>query len=125
MTAAKFQRNTRQREAILEELRRMCSHPTAAELHAAVREQLPRISLGTVYRNLELLVEMGQVRKLEVGGEARFDGNLEAHSHFRCERCGRLNDLYGPPVELDLTRVNQTAGCQITGYRLDVSELFG
>ena len=74
-----FQRNTRQREVILEELRKLRSHPTAPVLYEIVRRRLPRISLGTVYRNLELLAKSGVVRKLELSdSEARFDGNKVA-----------------------------------------------
>ena len=77
MYTNRLQRNTRQRQVILEELQKLTSHPTAAVLYDIVRRRLPKISLGTVYRNLELLARMGMVQKLELaGGEARFDGNV-------------------------------------------------
>ena len=70
---------------ILEELQKLRTHPTAAKLYAIVRRRMPKISLGTVYRNLELLNQMGMVRKLDFsGGEARYDGNVEDHDHLRC-----------------------------------------
>ena len=72
MVERRIQRNTRQRQVILEELRCLESHPTAAALHAIVRRRLPKISLGTVYRNLELLARKGMIQKLEsAGAEAR------------------------------------------------------
>ena len=78
-----FQRNTPQRKVILEELQKAASHPTAAELYEIVRRRLPRISLGTVYRNLELLSESGLIRKLSMGSaEARFDGDLEDYKRW-------------------------------------------
>jgi Fur family ferric uptake transcriptional regulator len=88
-----------------------------------VRARLPKISLGTVYRNLELLVEMGAIQKLEMGGpESRFDGNAGHHHHIRCERCGRVDDLGDVPEALtDVlagARLAHTSGYEILGYRL-------
>ena len=113
-------RNTPQRRVILEELRSTYTHPTAAELHLAVRKHLPRISLGTVYRNLEVLCEDGLARKLALAGtDARYDGLTHAHDHVRCTACGALRDLAGaeraalpkPPAE--------AGGFEIHGYRLE------
>jgi len=87
-------RNTQQRTVILEELRKCRTHPGADELYAQVRRRLPRISLGTVYRNLELLAAQGCVQRLELGpGGMRFDPMVEEHAHFRCTECGRVEDL--------------------------------
>ncbi|MBQ3059001.1 MAG: transcriptional repressor [Desulfovibrio sp.] len=91
-------RMTRQRAVILEELRKTKSHPTADELYSIVREHLPRISLGTVYRNLDFLADSGEIRRLESAGSIkRFDGNLAHHQHVRCVCCGRIGDVI-PPV---------------------------
>ena len=69
-------RKTKQREVIVEELTRLRTHPSADELYAIVKKRLPRISLGTVYRNLDLLSREGVVHRLEVGGsQMRFDGD--------------------------------------------------
>jgi len=109
-TTSKFYRNTRQRQVILEELKSLTSHPSAADLYEIVRRHLPKISLGTVYRNLELLTQMGLIQKLQISGSlARYDGNLTYHSHIRCVRCHQVGDLdemsYDPgrsgPRELD------------------------
>ena len=87
-------RHSRQRQVILEELQKVTSHPTAVELHAMVRDRLPSVSLGTVYRNLDLLARLGQIEKHEYSsGEARFDANMAEHDHLRCIRCGRVDDL--------------------------------
>jgi Fur family ferric uptake transcriptional regulator len=92
-------RMTRQRTAILAELRALDSHPTACELYAIVRRKIPKISLGTVYRNLEILAENNNILKLEYAGfQKRFDGNTSAHQHVRCMRCGRVADV-NPEME--------------------------
>ncbi|MEJ2101945.1 MAG: transcriptional repressor [Desulfobacterales bacterium] len=113
-------RMTRQREVILEELRKVNTHPSADEVYEMVRKRLPRISLGTVYRNLEILCESGEIQKLEPGCTLkRFDGNPSEHSHIRCIRCDRIADVPITPVfEIDLELVNAT-DFEITGHRLE------
>lgn len=117
------QRNSRQRQVILDQLRQVTSHPTATALYELVRRRLPKISLGTVYRNLELLARTGMIRKLDLAGcEARFDGNIDRHDHVRCVHCGRLDDVKCPPLDLPGGAANDWGGYQLLGYRL---ELFG
>ena len=88
-------RLTSQRQVILEELRNVKSHPTANEVYDMVRKRLPRIGLGTVYRNLDLLAEKGIIKKLESGGEQkRFDGDISPHYHIRCMQCNRVDDIF-------------------------------
>lgn len=90
----KNMRLTNQRQVILEELQKVASHPTASEVYDMVRKRLPRIGLGTVYRNLELLADHRIITKLEMGGEQkRFDGNATNHYHIRCLHCGRVDDI--------------------------------
>jgi Fur family ferric uptake transcriptional regulator len=85
---------TKQRQVILEELRMMHNHPTADELYEKVRARLPRISLGTVYRNLDMLAGAGVIRRLEnAGSQMRFDGDLHDHPHVRCISCGKIVDI--------------------------------
>jgi Fur family transcriptional regulator, ferric uptake regulator len=92
-------RITEQRKIIIEELQKLTSHPTANELYEIVRQRLPRISLGTVYRNLEILSESGMIQKLEMAGtQKRFDGTVENHYHVRCVICGRVDDVPMPPI---------------------------
>ncbi len=97
---AGYLRETSQRRVILEELGKLTSHPTANEIYDIVRKRLPRISLGTVYRNLELLSESGLIQKLEMAGtQKRFDGTIDNHYHIRCIRCGRVDDLKLPAMK--------------------------
>lgn len=115
-----FQRQTRQRQIILEELCRLTSHPTACELYEIIRRRLPTISLGTVYRNLDLLARSGTIRKLEwAGGESRFDGTVAPHDHLRCLRCGCVDDMGGDPLDLPHPTGNDFGGYEVTGHRLE------
>ena len=108
----KLRRNTKQRQAILDVLCASTSHPTAAELFQEVRQRVPEISLGTVYRNLEVLAESGHVVRVHDGGhEARFDGNRHPHAHIQCTRCGRLAD-----VEVALPDLAALSGSQVGGF---------
>ncbi|MDX9974547.1 MAG: transcriptional repressor [FCB group bacterium] len=110
---------TRQRSVILDELRKTCAHPTAEELFETVRARLPRISLGTVYRNLELLSESGEVRKIDVGGRRRYDGNVEdEHYHARCTVCGRIEDVSSTAVTALDYRIEEVRGFTVTGHLL-------
>jgi Fe2+ or Zn2+ uptake regulation protein len=85
---------TRQRAELLAWLRACDTHPTAHELHAALVERSPRLSLGTVYRNLEVLVAEGEIEAVPCdGGALRYDGNTAPHHHFTCERCGGIQDI--------------------------------
>ena len=113
-------RLTRQRKVILEELRRMKSHPSADELYEVVRRNLPRISLGTVYRNLEILCALGEIQKLELSGSLkRFDGNAMAHYHIRCVRCDRLADLPMEPLRDVEAHMAAQTDFQVIGHRLE------
>jgi len=87
-------RDTKQRRAILKELQSVTTHPTADEIYEMVRKRIPRISLGTVYRNLEILSENGMIQRLAYGaGCYRFDGAAHNHYHIRCVDCGRVDDV--------------------------------
>lgn len=97
------ERQTVQKQVILEELCSTSSHPTADEVYGMVRERIPNVSLGTVYRNLERMSESGKIQKIESGGgPRRYDGNATKHVHVRCQRCGRVADVGGdvglPPL---------------------------
>ena len=120
MATGRNQRNTRQRQVVLEELRKLTSHPTAADLYEITRARMPKISLGTVYRNLELLAENGVIQKLEIGGsEARFDGNPERHYHVRCARCERVDDVHDLPGDFVKRPVKHLSDYEILGFRLE------
>lgn len=85
---------SRQREAILSVLYSTETHPTANWVYNQVRETIPNISLGTVYRNLAALNAAGEIISLSVGdGYERFDGNNSRHAHFYCKKCGKITDI--------------------------------
>lgn len=85
---------SRQREAIKEYLAHTREHPTADTVYMSIREDFPNISLGTVYRNLNLLVDMGDIIKIpSADGGDRFDGDASPHYHFFCASCGKVIDL--------------------------------
>lgn len=86
-------RKSRQRDAILYNLQQRCDHPTAMELYLSVREEIPSLSLGTLYRNLKGMCENGTVISLSSGGEEHYDAVTRRHAHLRCEKCGRFYDL--------------------------------
>jgi len=113
-------RTSRQREAILRVLRSTACHPTADWVYGEVKREIPGISLGTVYRNLRLLTETGEVRSYEsIGGVSRYDGCAAPHYHFRCERCGVLIDVE-EPVDQDLDkRVAVRTGLHIRCHVLE------
>ena len=114
-------RNTRQREVVLEAVRSTMDHPTADWVHRRARRRVPRISLGTVYRNLKLLAEAGLIREIHAGGQSvRFDGNTGPHHHVRCVRCGRVNDL---EVALDTRREQRAArdlDFEVLGHHVEI-----
>jgi len=114
---------TKQRQIILEELQKVRSHPSANEVYALVRRRLPRISLATVYRNLELLAATGLIRKLALAGsQNRFDGTIDNHYHIRCLRCDRVDDVLCSPLPLVEEASITLNGYQLVGHRL---EFFG
>ena len=91
MAAIKY---SRQREAIKHYLASTKEHPTADTVYLHVKENFPNISLGTVYRNLNLLAQTGVIKKIGLSGTPdRFDGRIDAHSHLLCEKCGRIYDV--------------------------------
>ena len=113
-------RMTRQRKVILEELCKVDTHPSADEVYAMVRKRLPRISLGTVYRNLEILSENGEIQKLELSCTLkRFDGKTENHYHLRCIHCDQVVDA---PVEIDVKidhDLKDATDFKIIGHKLE------
>ena len=112
-------RMTRQREVILEEIRREKIHASADEIYEMVRKRLPRISLGTVYRNLEILSELGEIRKLELGGDIkRFDWDPSKHYHIRCMNCGRVDNAPIAPLKKVEDELYGATVYTIIGHRL-------
>ena len=120
-------RESQQRDVVLAVVRSTMDHPTAEWVYRQARRSLPRISLGTVYRNLKKLASAGLIRELHTGGAgghaARFDGNTGRHYHIRCLGCGRLNDL---PISVD-KHLEEEAGramnYRILGHQVEVHGL--
>ncbi len=111
MAATKF---SRQRESIKSYLSTTKEHPTADMVYMHIRNIYPNISLGTVYRNLNLLVDQGEIIKISHGsGSDRFDGNSMPHYHFICTKCSCVEDLEIP--ETVFNELNKTAGLGFDG----------
>ena len=116
-------RDTKARRVMVDEIGKGCSHPTADEVYDLVRKRLPRISLGTIYRNLELLSEKGLIQKLDLAGtQRRYDGNTENHYHLRCLTCSLVKDIIIHPLKEWERVLPQDTGYEILGHRL---EFFG
>lgn len=120
----KIRSMTRQRRVILQELQKVTTHPTADQVYEMVRKKLPRISLATVYRNLDLLARDGLIRKLGTAGtQMRFDGNPADHYHIRCTRCYRVDDIPAGAVMVKDEGVGERTGYLIDGFHLEYSGL--
>jgi Fe2+ or Zn2+ uptake regulation protein len=92
---ARGQRVTPQRLVTLRELRRRATHCTADEIRRSVRASLPGTATPTVYATLELLVDLGLLRRIDTGSAALYDARLEPHQHAVCRRCGEVTDVDG------------------------------
>jgi Fur family transcriptional regulator, peroxide stress response regulator len=114
-------RATRQLEAVFQALQGDPTHPFADEIYRRVRKKLPRISLATVYRNLQRLVEDGKIRTVLLGERvARYDPETSDHDHFICESCGRVIDLFlERERQIDLTSLAND-GYVVTAHKLTV-----
>ena len=95
------------------------AHPSAEDVHLAMKAGHPRISFGTVYRNLNILVDQGAAKRLESSrGRDRFDARLPHHAHFRCETCGNLYDLPLTPDRIARELSGKT-GHDISGHNIE------
>jgi Fur family transcriptional regulator, peroxide stress response regulator len=114
-------RATRQLEAVYQALQGDPTHPFADEIYRRVRKKLPRISLATVYRNLQRLVEDGKIRTILLGERiARYDPEVSDHDHFICETCGQVIDLFlERDQQVDLSPLAR-AGFTVTSLNLTV-----
>jgi len=90
-------KKSQQREKILELLKSTDQHPTADWVYEHLKKEFPKLSLGNVYRNLNILVEQGRIRELNFGSTFdRYDAHIEEHYHFICKKCGAIYDLELP-----------------------------
>lgn len=101
-----MQRMTKQRKLILHSIQGRTDHPSADLIYQQVKEGLPRISLATVYRNLEVLTETGDITKLDYGsGQSRYDPRTDKHHHFRCSVCDKIEDV---PFQIRVEPLDQS-----------------
>jgi len=107
-------RKSIQRDTILRVIKNTTSHPGADWVYDQVRKEIPNISLGTVYRNLRLLAQAGEIKELDIpGSPSRFDSSTNNHHHLICEKCGRIFDM---DEAVDITMEARIA--QKTGFKV-------
>ncbi len=110
---------SRQREAIYQYLMSTKTHPTAEAVYKEVQAEFPKISLGTVYRNLALLEETGQVQKIpSYDAKEHYDANINEHPHFQCRCCGRVIDLEMDNLDFLKTLAGRDFGGEIEHTQL-------
>lgn len=112
-------KRSKQREAIVAYLRTRKDHPTADMVYQEIRQTIPNISLGTVYRNLSLLSDRGDILRLSCDGKTdRFDADTRPHYHFMCKQCGCVQDIDMPYQEALDHLAEQTFSGAITAHSL-------
>lgn len=89
-----LERHSKQRDAVLANLRSRKDHPTAQEVFFSLKPDMPALSLATVYRNLSMLANKGEIIRLQTAGEEHFDGDISPHSHFFCTECSKIYDVF-------------------------------
>ena len=103
---------SRQRDSIKNYLMSRNDHPTAEAIYTSLRQEMPSLSLGTVYRNLTLLADMGEINRLSVdSGPDHYDGITAPHTHVICRHCGKIFDVY---ME-DISRIEEMAAERFDG----------
>ncbi|MBD3344904.1 MAG: transcriptional repressor [Chitinivibrionales bacterium] len=113
-------RKSRQRERILQVLKQTEAHPTADWIYHQLKDEIPDLSLGTVYRNLKVLMEQGHVRKVPFGSTFdRFDAKLDPHYHLVCEHCGKVLDFEMPVYDEINRRAQESSAFKVTRHRID------
>jgi Fur family transcriptional regulator, peroxide stress response regulator len=113
-------RKSQQRERILQILKETDSHPTADWVYARLKEEIPGLSLGTVYRNLKVLIEQGHIQKLPFGSTFdRFDAELKPHYHLVCEKCGMVSDFEMPQNSHLNELAQQISRFKVNRHRID------
>ncbi|HKL12247.1 MAG TPA: transcriptional repressor [Halanaerobiales bacterium] len=114
-------RMTKQRKTILQVLKNTDSHPTADWIYDKVKKDIPNISLGTVYRNLNLLAEKGKIDVINYANDqSHYDGNTENHYHFRCQKCGNVYDLNIDLFEKEINKiVDNNTEFKVNTHRLE------
>ena len=113
-------RKSQQRERILEILKETKSHPTADWIYMRLKEEIPELSLGTVYRNLKVLMEQGLIQKLPFGSTFdRFEAKIAPHYHLVCEKCGVVEDFEMPQYSEINLQAEKMSAFKISRHRID------
>ena len=115
-----MQRHSQQRQAILDNVRARCDHPSADMIYEDVRKIYPNISLGTVYRNLTQLAENGDILRISDCERDRFDKTLEPHVHFICDNCDEVEDVFLKTFESELSDISTRLDCTINNVTVSV-----
>ena len=110
-------RNSKQRDAVLQNLSERYDHPTAEEVYISVKKVIPSVSLATVYRNLKLLESEGMILKITTPDSDRFDGHTHKHYHFTCNTCKRVLDL-DLDDDVNVNALPKNFGGTVTGHEL-------
>ena len=114
-------RNTKQKDLILKIINNSCTHPNANEVYESARLEIPNISLGTVYRNLNAMADEGRILRLDVGdGVVHFDANVEPHLHMLCSDCKSIIDL---DVEYETVEPYIKEIQKLTSHKIDSAEI--
>ncbi len=114
-------RGSKQRDTILRVVMDSKDHPRADWVYDQVRREIPNISMGTIYRDVRSLAKSGEIRQLDLAdGTRRFDGNIDSHYHFRCERCGHIFDLDEPVDQSISQRVAKNTGFKVYRQRMEL-----
>ena len=114
-----MQRYSKQRELVLNYLCGTTAHPTAETIYSDLKPVCPSISLATVYRNLNLLVDNGLALRLDTGEQyARYDANTDNHYHFVCSCCHRVTDIFDGVLDNSVLTSIAEEGCKISGHKL-------
>lgn len=113
---------SKQRELILNYILNSHEHLTADTIYADLKKDNPELSLGTVYRNLTKLTEIGAIKKVSLPNQVdKFDKNLEPHAHFICDDCGSITDINIPGMDKFLDKVSDEDGISIRKYDLTLN----
>lgn len=112
------QRNTKQRQMILDAVAKRCDHPTADAIYDEIHGIDPKVSKGTVYRNLNILTENGDITHVKVPAADRFDSRLDKHYHLICMKCGKVVDAPMVYMEDCDERIAEQTGFAIDRHRM-------
>ncbi len=119
MNKYKYKRS-RQREHILNILKDTDTHPTASWIYDELKKEFTNLSMGTVYRNVNILIDQGLITKIESGSSFdRFDGNVSPHYHFTCRQCDSIYDLPLPVLEDLHQKVSSSTGHQADSHSIN------